>query len=679
MSSGHTARPELAECDNVASASKGPTVVTRSVDKKEPLRHQVASSVFKSLQSQLNTPFTLNACMPPASDEHSMAVMCTAAESDSNSFLNTDVCGHTVWMAVQDYACLNKFMQHYSRCKAQQPHNTSLCVLVPKRYAQQHKFAQHMEKLQEYPAGQPLFVEQQQGGTFTMVRNAQPMEAWYDPPGRVAAVRCAAAPMSSPLLFLVRGTAASKSARILLDTGASDVFVSAEFAAKAGLRVTAPRHAHQVQTASGHTVPLTGQCTCKVQVQDYRGQVTALVLDDMLPNTDLILGDSWMKHHKAQLCFQSKTCTLHLSSSKVRTIRLGCDDLPTTDVRIISTIVQTMMLAHAPPAIVTAKQAMRAIKRGAKSFTVLVKSASSNDAQFTHTANTKMCAPKSVRPSNTATASSIAVSQFPAKVQVILQEYSDVFAEISELPPERSIVHTIPLVPGAQPPAPRMYRMSPAELAEVKRQVADLLRKGFIEPSSSPFGAPVLFVQKKDGTLRMVVDYRQLNKITVKNKWPLPRIEDQFDSMKGAKVFSSLDLQSGYHQLRIQPEDVPKTAFRTPIGSYQFKVLCFGLTNAPAVFSRAMYEIFHKHIGKFVCLYLDDLVTYSESEEQNCEHLRIVLSLLRKHKLYAKLSKCEFLKRELRFLGHIMSADGVKVDHSLRLSQLLQALCAGLL
>ncbi len=163
-------------------------------------------------------------------------------------------------------------------------------------------------------------------------------------------------------------------------------------------------------------------------------------------------------------------------------------------------------------------------------------------------------------------------------LQDLLHEFQDVFPDElpSGLPPDRGVHHTIPVEPGAKPPFQRMYRVSPAELKEVQTQIADLLAKGYIEPSSSPFGAPILFVKKKDGSLRMVVDYRALNKITVKNKYPLPRVDDLLDKLGGAQLFSSLDLTSGYHQIRITEEDVPKTAFRTPLGHSSLKYLVLG-------------------------------------------------------------------------------------------------------
>ncbi|KAJ9522449.1 hypothetical protein QJQ45_008265 [Haematococcus lacustris] len=230
------------------------------------------------------------------------------------------------------------------------------------------------------------------------------------------------------------------------------------------------------------------------------------------------------------------------------------------------------------------------------------------------------------------------------------------------LPPERAVGHSIPLQPDGKPPARPSYRMSKPEQDELRKQITDLLAKGLIEPSSSPYAAPVLFVQNKSGELRMCIDYRQLNKITIRDQYPLPRIDDLFDQLAGKTVFSSLDLQAGYHQIRIPAEDVPKTAFRTPMGHYQFKVLCFGLTNAPATFQRVMNEAFAEVINDCALVYLDDILVMSKDSEEHLVHLRRVFDLLRKNKFYAKLSKCEFMQRTLKFLGHIISAQGISVD-----------------
>ncbi|KAA3480760.1 DNA/RNA polymerases superfamily protein [Gossypium australe] len=222
------------------------------------------------------------------------------------------------------------------------------------------------------------------------------------------------------------------------------------------------------------------------------------------------------------------------------------------------------------------------------------------------------------------------------------------------LPPAREVEFGIELVPGTAPISISPYRMAP--------QVQELTDKGFARPSYSPWGAVVLFVKKKDGLMRLCIDDRQLNKVTVKNKYPLPRIDDLFDQLKGAIVFSKIDLRSSYYQLRVKDSDVPKIAFRTRYGHYEFLVMPFGLTNTPAVFMDLMNRIFRPYLDKFVIVCIDDILIYSRDENVHAEHLRTVLQVLQGKQLYAKFSKIEFLLKEVRFLGHIVSGDGIRVD-----------------
>ena len=201
--------------------------------------------------------------------------------------------------------------------------------------------------------------------------------------------------------------------------------------------------------------------------------------------------------------------------------------------------------------------------------------------------------------------------------------------------------------------------MAPVELKELKLQLQELLEKRFIRPSVSPWGAPVLFDKKKDGTLRFCIDYRQLNKLTIKNKYPLPRIDDLFDQLKGASIFLKIELRSGYHQLRIKDVDVHKTEFRTRYGHYEFLVMPFGLTNAPAAFMDLMNRVFRPYVDQFVVMFIDDILVYSKDRENHDTHLRVVLETLIKEQLYAKLSKCEFWLNEVSFLGYIVSKEGI--------------------
>jgi hypothetical protein len=247
----------------------------------------------------------------------------------------------------------------------------------------------------------------------------------------------------------------------------------------------------------------------------------------------------------------------------------------------------------------------------------------------------------------------------------VVCEFLDVFSEdLPGLPPERDVQFVIELKPGTTPISRRSYRTPPNELVELKTQLQDLLEKGFIRPSSPPWGCPAIFVKKKDQTLRMCVDYRPLNEVTIKNKYPLPQIDILFDQLTGAQVFSKIDLRSGYHQIRIRPEDIPKTAFTTRYGLFEYLVMSFGLTNAPAHFTCLMNSVFMPELDKFMVVFIDDILIYSKNEEEHARHLRIVLTRLREHQLYAKFSKCVFWLEEIRFLGHVLSANGIVVDPS---------------
>ncbi|GJT55336.1 putative reverse transcriptase domain-containing protein [Tanacetum coccineum] len=247
----------------------------------------------------------------------------------------------------------------------------------------------------------------------------------------------------------------------------------------------------------------------------------------------------------------------------------------------------------------------------------------------------------------------------------IVRDFSEVFPDdLSGLPPVRELEFRVDLIPGASPVVKSPYRLAPSEMLELSNQLKELQEKGFIRPSHSPWGAPVLFVKKKDGAMRMCIDYRELNKLTIKNRYPLPRIDDLFDQLQGACCFSKIDLRSGYHQLRVREEDIPKTAFRTRYGHFEFTVMPFGMTNAPAIFMDLMNRVCKPYLDKFVIVFIDDILIYSKSEEEHEVHLKTILDLLKKEKLYAKFSKCEFWLKEVQFLGHVVNHDGIHVDPS---------------
>jgi hypothetical protein len=245
----------------------------------------------------------------------------------------------------------------------------------------------------------------------------------------------------------------------------------------------------------------------------------------------------------------------------------------------------------------------------------------------------------------------------------VVRDFPDVFLEeLPRMPPNREVEFVIDLLPGIAPISKQPYKMSVEELKELKKQLTELQEAGYIHLSSSPWGTPVLFVQKKDGSQRRCVDYRSLNDITVKNKYPLPHIEDLFDQMRGARVFSKIDLRLGYRQMKIRTYDIPKTAFSTRYGSYEFTVMSFGLTNAPSYFMNLMNKVSMEYLDRFIVVFIDDILIYSKSDSDHEEHLRLVLQKLWDIQLYAKYNKCEFWIDEVPFVGHIISNGGISVD-----------------
>ncbi|GAU51168.1 hypothetical protein TSUD_412030 [Trifolium subterraneum] len=393
---------------------------------------------------------------------------------------------------------------------------------------------------------------------------------------------------------------------ILFDCGATNSFISVECVMRLGLSSTSLLPPMTVAVATGGKVVSKRVCqNCPVSVAGkiYHVDLICLPLKDM----DIVLGMDWLSANTVYIGCAEKNLYVPIDLN--------------AESRALTALLQN---TH---------QLIQYLGAENKCFSIM----------FT------------ISPE-----SSLSPSDIP-----IVREYLDVFQEeINSLPPEREIEFSIDLVPGSQPISIAPYRMSPLELRELKSQLEELLQKHFIRPSVSPRGAPVLLVKKKDGTMRLCIDYRQLNKVTIKNKYMLPRIDDLLDQLRGATIFSKIDLRSGYHQIRIRTSDVSKTAFRTRYGHYEFLVMPFGLTNAPAVFMDYMNRIFQPYLDKFVVIFIDDILIYSKDPQEHAEHLRIVVNILREKQLYAKFSKCEFWLSEVKFLGHVISQGGVSVDPS---------------
>lgn len=556
------------------------------------------------------------------------------------------------------------YMNHYLACKSTAPAATSALIFVPagRRTVKLHKALYSMRYITTYSEGMELLVDPM----GSALKSTCAIHVYYDAPGTR---REKLNVTDDNLVFKLPGSVANATASILIDSGASGNFVGEDFLKKSSYKIQALTQPVEVEVANGTLVRSLGTCTLPVKLQSYKGNVTALVLPTIVPGIDYILGQPWLLANKVKLDYAAVTCSIH--STKRRTIVVAGThpDKPSREttprvhyVRQALNVMATNHTGSAAPKIVSAHAAAKALRSGAHGMIVHVIKETDGTPSIQlisrKSPGTMMCSPKAVRSLLTTE-----VIQTDQRIAKLIKEFHDVFADLpAGLPPKRDIGHTIPLTPDATPQFRPIYRLSPVESEELRKHIATLLEQGFIEPSNSPWGAPILFVAKKDGTLRLCVDYRALNKVTQKDRYPLPRIDDLFDQLRGAQVFSSLDLQQGYHQVRVTDEDVPKTAFRTPLGLFQYRVLCFGLTNAPATFMRLMNNILSPYIGKFVCVYLDDILIYSKTEEEHLSHLRAVLGTLRLHRLHAKESKCEFFKDKVKFLGHVVCKDGIAVD-----------------
>eukprot|EP00253_Pinus_taeda_P030276 PITA_30276 len=415
-----------------------------------------------------------------------------------------------------------------------------------------------------------------------------------------------------PTMVELEGNISNLTVSVLIDPGATLSYVNPKVVERCKLQSVKFKNPWLVQLATGAKRRVTAKikdCSFTIARQPVMADLNVLPLGSY----DILIGMDWLEKHWSLLDCKTKIIYFrdhHGNRKEIQGIKRPVQVRP-----------------------ITANQLVKCIQKGCLVYAIQVGYANSKDKK-------------------------VILNNIP-----VIQEFTDVFPEeIPGLPPRRNIDFTIQLVPGAAPVSRAPYRMSVPELTELKMQLQELLDKDYIRPSVSPWGAPVLFVKKEDGTLRMCIDYRQLNKLTIKNKYPLPRIDELFDQVKGVRMFSKIDLRSGYHQIRIKEEDIAKAAFRTRYGHYKFVVLPFGLTNAPATFMCLMNSIFHRYLDRFVLIFINDILIYSCTMEEHHEHLRMVLQTLREHQLYAKFSKCDFFKEEIQYLGHVITKDGITVD-----------------
>ena len=421
---------------------------------------------------------------------------------------------------------------------------------------------------------------------------------------------------------------------ILLDCGATHSFLSSNWADRAGIAISSLSRPLNVLMADGTSQSLScmGTGNLKVDIDKCSFQHSFSLLQ--LGSVDAVLGKPWFFDVMPTINFRQNEVTFDRGSFIAD--ELGSQER-SPDPRV----------ATATFHFISAKRALKDLRSGCHGFLAWLEQADVEEP-VAESALPKIHVSGSQKD----------------QLKVVLSELQDRFPKKlpRKLPPLREINHAIDLEPGSSPPSRPAYRLSKPELMEFQRQLDELLAQGYVQPSKSPFGAPVFFIKKKDGSFRLVCDWRQLNKITIKNRACMPNIDDLFDVVQGSKFFSKLDLASGYYQVRICPEDVSKTAVNTPLGHFEFNVMGFGLTNAPATFTALMNNVLKPFLRKSVVVFLDDILIFSRTWEDHIRHIREVLTALKSHNLFCKAKKCEFATKCVTFLGHQITGTSLAPD-----------------
>lgn len=561
-------------------------------------------------------------------------------------FGKQELAGQHTWIAAPAHQ-LKECVDQYLKQKAQSATDTSACFLVPKWRELPHPALSRMKVIKEYRRGYHLFCKQNSSGSSKRLKGLPySMQVLYDAPQKDSAL--SEKQMLMQYKCLIRGAKAA----VLLDTGAQGgAFLSSKFCQRNGIQVESKPEAEDIVLGNGSTARVQGTARVSLHLQKYYAKLKCTVMD-MPEAFDMILGEDWMVVHQAVLYMAKGLCVIthkgkeiHLSNRRVAEAHVAeqaeCEEAEAGDQLMVEVKPQQSKVAT-----ISSMAAKRAARKGARLLMVVVRAFSYEEGG-----------------EEPATAE----SRETEKLRQLKIEFVDVFQD--KLPGPPPVRPNVPQIEAIRLTEENikfrpMPRYSPKEKECIRQEIANLLAAGLIQPSDSPFGSPVLFVvdKKKPTGLRMVIDYRAINAKTVRNQYPLPRIDDLLDSLSGAKYFSALDLTSGYHQLRLMESDMPKSAIVVPDGVYEWKVLSMGLTNAPSVFAKTMAHIFRPYINKFMLVYLDDLLVFSKTEEEHYDNLRTVFETLREHKLYLKPHKCQFMQEEVAYLGHVITQGGVKPD-----------------
>lgn len=633
----------------------------QSAEKHKPISITLTAAAVQDIGARISKPFTLDCSVVAAPSAVKAEAPRTVEE-----VLAADLSGHHVYMHAS-FKNMPTLVQHYLNCK-NTGNLSGVFVVTADLYRSRPDLFKSFKVLRVYDRYSPVNLRHWESAPATISRTQTKLYVLYDgvelntpnpdltvtpeTSGDLHASTAAAPshlnphetdhppvlinppPLSSYFTAKVSGAVAT----VGIDSMCQGYgFIQPAFVERHSLR-TVPVQTLKVQLGDGKTTTATSTaCKVNVHLGSYHTAVWLLVMP-IPQQCDVLLGDQFLVTNNAypipdRKCLVIQTAKRkHVVYNKEASIAKKRQD-------------------RTPSILLSSMQFKRQVKKGSayELCYVQIDSDSSSSEQPIETALDQHD-----------------ISGYDPEIADFVKQYPDVFPVLLKKAMLRDdMPEVIATPPASKPPNLPLRRVDPISRAEIENQVRELLEQGLIQPSNSPYGSPVLLVKKKDGTMRMCIDYRALNSITVKNAYPLPRIDDLLDRLQGAKFFSSLDLMSGYHQLALRDSDITKTAFKTHVGLFEYKVLCFGLTNAPSVFQAIMNKVFSKYpnvLNKFVLVYMDDILIYSQTKEEHLRHLKTVFDILREEQLSVKLKKCQFFKSEVKFLGHVISANGVKPD-----------------
>ena len=605
---------------------------------RKPQAMTLSAAAVSDIACRVGKPFTLDCSAVEAPSPCKVEALKTA-----EAVLQANLANQCIYMHAP-YKLMPRLVQHYLDCKKLSSENTAgVFVVSHDMYKKYPELFANMSMLQTYVKGSPINMRHWESAPATLTRTQTKLHVLYD---GIANPQPAVAPNVDeagetppslhnppPLSAVFTGVISGAKATIGIDNFCQGYgFISPAFVELHGLKTVPVQHLH-VQLGDGKSSASTN-LACKVQVKLASYSTTTWLLVMSIPGQyDALLGDHFLSQNNA-FYMSSKKCLVVQTATRKHVILNK------------EAVASQKQQNRTPSMLLSSMQFCKLVKQGHSScFCLVQREESAVDV---------------------VPAEPYDLSKYPKEIADLISKFPSVFPSTLAIQPLRDdMPQVIPTPPSTKPPNMPTYRYSPIQLQEIEAQVRDLIAQGLIQPSTSPYGAPVLLVKKKDGTMRMCVDYRALNSVTVKNAYPLPRIDELLDKIQGSKYFSSLDLLSGYHQLTLQPTDVPKTAFKTHIGLWEYKVLCFGLSNAPSVFQSIMNKVFSKYpnvLNKIVLVYMDDILILSKTFEEHLSHLQQVFKILQQEKFSVKLKKCQFFKSELKFLGHIISSDGISPD-----------------